>query len=522
MQILSKILSLAVLSCILGSVYAQQATIDTPPGTLRIPVFTTPDGRQRATGDMRLTPIPGVAGGTYEITTLAPIEDHTETNFDPDFNANLATALQSVLESVITNRPAIEDPSVTAPGRPGAILGVITANGNFRGVVGSARVDSTGRGLTPLGYSHRVRIGSNTKTMISQTVLTLIQQGRFTLDTSVATLLPELTDRIPNSRTMLVRHLLRHQHGLFNYVVTGELQSALRLDPGRVYTSMELLELGLAQPPAFAPGEGYSYSNTGYILLGMIIERVTEQPLHVAFQQVLAQPLRLTMTEISTTPMISGQVGHGYGDYCLSPYDPNDPTTVAPTTLPQCECRMVPFGEFCTNGIRDDLTYLDPSVSWAAGAMVSNIPDLARFARARAKGEIFVGGTESALYREMTSVVTYAEVLGVSVSMGLGMVVLAPEEQASNPALRTTWRGHFGQIEGYDSMAFHSNELDITMAFIQTGFRLGVPTDVFTLVLAILPTIEAFTLPTTRSDGPTLTSTEYQIFAETVRGAMGH
>jgi D-alanyl-D-alanine carboxypeptidase len=133
----------------------------------------------------------------------------------------------------------------------------------------------TGR---PVPYDGRVRMGSNTKTVVATVVLQLVERGRLDLDAPVERYLPGLVRGNGNDgRGIHIRHLLQHTSGLPDF--TGDLPFTPENLDARFqrFSSEELLDLALAHPPTFQPGEPgrWAYTNTGYELLGMVIEEVT-------------------------------------------------------------------------------------------------------------------------------------------------------------------------------------------------------------------------------------------------------
>lgn len=144
----------------------------------------------------------------------------------------------------------------------------------------------TGQALTA---GHAFRIASNTKTWTAAGVLRLVEQGKLGLDDSIARHLPDdYVDRLARGgydpRAIRVRHLLNHTAGLREHVSEDWLKRH-GANPDRVWTAREQLDLAMAAgAPLAEPGAEFHYSDTGYILLGAMIERYTGQPLHAALR----------------------------------------------------------------------------------------------------------------------------------------------------------------------------------------------------------------------------------------------
>ncbi|HVQ93694.1 MAG TPA: serine hydrolase domain-containing protein [Mycobacteriales bacterium] len=148
----------------------------------------------------------------------------------------------------------------------------------------------TGRPLTP---ADAFDIASNTKTFGATVVLQLVGQHRLSLTDTLATLLP---GAVPNGSAITLRMLLNHTSGLFDYTEDEQWLAALRTDPDHAWTQAELLARALAHPPNFAPGTQRLYSNTGYLLVGMILERTTGQSARDLFARRIIRPLGLRHT----------------------------------------------------------------------------------------------------------------------------------------------------------------------------------------------------------------------------------
>ncbi|MEV4758150.1 serine hydrolase [Micromonospora sp. NPDC049559] len=248
---------------------------------------------------------------------------------------------------------------VVATGAVGALAEVRDEHGAWRATSGVAELGRTR--AVPAGG--RFRVGSITKTFVATVVLQLVAEGRLGLDDPVETWLPGV---VPNGRRITVRHLLDHTSGLYDVVET------LPMPPGpefldnrwRTWTATELVARALANPPTFEPpGSAYAYSNTGYLLLGQIIEKVTGRSYGDEIERRIIRPLGLTGTSLpGTWPRISGPHPHGYLP-----------------TLRDGETHLI------------DYTEMNPSMMGAAGEMISTTRDLNRFFAALLGGRLLPG-----------------------------------------------------------------------------------------------------------------------------------
>src|SRR3954468_19018805 len=240
-----------------------------------------------------------------------------------DRSAGRETELQHALDRVV------------ATGVPGAVLLVREGRRTIRLTSGHGNL----KPKTPMRRRVRFRVGSITKAFVATAVLQLVGERKLALEDTVERWLPAL---VPNGERITVRELLNHTSGLFAFGGDREFVTQAFQDPLRVWTPQEIVAIATAHPPTFAPGAGWSYSDTNYFVLGLIVEAATGRPLASALRRRILAPLRLRATSLPTEPDIAGPHAHGY---FLRPLE--------------------------------DVTVGSPSVQWAAGALVSNADDLA-------------------------------------------------------------------------------------------------------------------------------------------------
>ena len=298
---------------------------------------------------------------------------------------------------------------VVADGVPGAIVLERQGDQVWHATAG-VRDLRTG---DPIRATDRFRIGSNTKSFISTVILQFEAEHRLRLTDNIEHWLPGL---VPNGAAITIRELLNHTSGIAEYAdVPFVFQNRYKtVQPG------ELVQHAIAQPPLFPPGTGWSYSNTNYILLGMIIAKVDHLPEQYApvweiYRRIIA-PLGLTQTSFPITdPGIAGPHPRGYI------IDPPDEWHLPGTT---------------------DTTTFNPSWAWTAGAIISTADDLARFHRALFTGQLLPPTQQHELLD------TVPEGPGVNASYGLGVL------RAHTPC-GDAW-GHEGDFPGYESTSLTS------------------------------------------------------------------
>lgn len=259
-----------------------------------------------------------------------------------------------------------------------AAVGDLVGRGGFPGAVAHVRegeaVSRFGAGYADkatrelAGPHHRFRIASNTKSFVAAVVLQLAGEGGLSLDDTVEQRLPGVL-RGPGYEPgkITLRMLLNHTSGLHDlldkhffdpYLVHG--------NRGHIYTPAEVIRRSLVDPPLFAPGTKVEYSNTGYLVLGKVIEKVTRNDVREEIQRRFLDPLELKETYFPLwSPFLRGQHLHGY--------DLSKPVK--------------------------DMTVFSPSYDWTAGAMVSTADELATFHRALLAGRLLRPAEQAELKR---------------------------------------------------------------------------------------------------------------------------
>jgi peptidoglycan/LPS O-acetylase OafA/YrhL/CubicO group peptidase (beta-lactamase class C family) len=210
----------------------------------------------------------------------------------------LAAELQQILDSAVKDRTI-----------PGIVLTVRLSDGTtWTGASGIANTTDS----TPMQIDTLVRIGSLSKMFTAVVVLQLVEEGAISLDMPVSTWFsPTL---IPNGTNITVRQLLQHTSGLYDYLEDRKLVSEAYQNPARVWTPEELVRYATQFPASFKPGTpgAWDYSSTNYVILGMMIERVTDHSLEQELRQRIIEPLALTHTYVVPQETVEGPQAHGY------------------------------------------------------------------------------------------------------------------------------------------------------------------------------------------------------------------
>jgi CubicO group peptidase (beta-lactamase class C family) len=293
----------------------------------------------------------------------------------------------------------------TVDGAPGALIEVRDRRGNSVLTSGVADVQSQ----EPVRGDSRFRIGSMTKPFVATVVLQLVGEHRVALDAPVERYLPGVV-RGPggDGRAITVRQLLQHTSGLPDYLTFLNPQDILK-DPLAHHTTRDLVKIALANPPSFpTPGHGWKYSNTNYLLAGMLIEKVTGHSYGGEIRRRIIKPLGLRATSVpGDASAISGPHPRGY-------------------VRPDAEATLM------------DVTAINPSVAGASGEMISSARDLNRFLDALVSGELL----RPAQLKEMKTPSQAASSSGREYGLGL--------ERWALPCGGEYW-GHGGDIFGYET-----------------------------------------------------------------------
>ncbi|MBF9067015.1 serine hydrolase domain-containing protein [Streptacidiphilus fuscans] len=270
-----------------------------------------------------------------------------------DASSASGSPLATVLHTATTQAVADGYPAAIAYARRGGTSAMAAA--------GLADL-ATGRPAQP---NDRFRIASNTKSFVATVLLQLVGEHRLGLDDSVARWLPGVVAGHGNDgRRITVRELLDQTSGIYDPTTDPAFFAPYlqRHDMDYVYTPRRVVAEAAAHPPLFAPGTRWNYSNTNYLLAGLVIEAVTGRSAGQEITDRILRPLGLTHTTLPLTdPRIHGRHLHGY------------------------------------DLAHHDVTVFSPSYDWTAGAMISTLGDLGTFDRALFAGRLLPAAEQRAL-----------------------------------------------------------------------------------------------------------------------------
>lgn len=308
--------------------------------------------------------------------------------------------------------------AAVAAGVPGAVAQARDGKDRWTGTAGERKGND------------RFRVGSITKTFTATVLLQLQAEGRIDLDDPVDTWLPGVVSgHGHDGRKITVRQLLNHTSGIYSYTEDPAFQERVfgpaflqhRYD---TWTARQLVDVAMGHEPEFAPGTSWSYSNTNFVLAGMVIEKVTGRPYAKAVENRVIKPLKLRATSLPGTD--SRMAGPHSGAYSKLSRETTGPTY--------------------------DVTALNPSIAGAAGEMISDSNDLQTFYRALLKGRLL----PAAELKEMTDTV---RVSADSPDLGYGLGLFRQKLSCG----KEVW-GHGGGIHGSDSQALVTRDGEHSLA----------------------------------------------------------
>jgi D-alanyl-D-alanine carboxypeptidase len=320
-------------------------------------------------------------------------------------------------EAISVARPAVQSAIVAAiekdrkrfGGRtplPAALVGVWDGKGrSFVRAFGYADLQKR----APLTVADHFRIGSNTKTFVVGVLLQLVGEKRLSLDDPLSRFSLGVT--IPNANNITVRELCDMRSGLFEAYDTPQF-AQLNWNVPKDFSPRVLVGWAVKQKPYFAPNKGYRYSNTNYLLLGLIIENITHDAVGNQISKRLLEPFGLAHTSFPLTEAMPGPWAHGY-------------------TLDK------------QRNWRDVSNTVPVAFMWSAGAMLSDMGDIRRWIKLYATGK----ASGAATYRDLINCIPF---LG-NTSFGLGITC------------SEGWYGYTGALPGYNTADYYSPQTGTTI-----------------------------------------------------------
>lgn len=306
---------------------------------------------------------------------------------------------------------------------PGGTAGFVLADGTTIGI--SVGVSDRTAG-TPMKPTDRLLLGSVGKTYASAVALQMIAEGKFSLDDTLARFFGKEAwfGRIANAKDITVRHLMTHTSGLVRYEFNPKFTTDLSAQPDKVWSGVDRLSYLFDAAPPFAPGAGWEYSDTNYIVLGMIIEHVAKGSYYDELRKRILVPFELRDTVPADKRVVPGLV-QGYAG-------PNNPFGG--------KDQMITDGKFAVN----------PQFEWTGGGLAVTALDLARWGQLLYEGKVLNAPMTARLLDGVPSR------LGPEAKYGLGVII--------RPSPLGITYGHSGFMPGYQTELVYFPELKASIA----------------------------------------------------------
>ncbi|HDR7849324.1 TPA: beta-lactamase family protein [Bacillus toyonensis] len=345
---------------------------------------------------------------------------------------NVSSSLQTSTQSDRTSvKNAIRD--ALQLGYPGILANISKGGKTWSYAAGIADV----RTKKPMKADFRFRIGSVTKTFIATVLLQLSGENRLNLDDSIEKWLPGVIQGNGyDGNQITIRQILNHTSGIADYMNSKDFDI---MDTKKSYTAEEFVKMGISLPPEFAPGKGWSYSNTGYVLLGILIEKVTGNSYAEEIENRIIEPLDLSNTFLPGNSSVIPGTKHARGYIQL-------------------------------DGASElkDVTYINPGSS--DGDMISTADDLNKFFSYLLSGKLL---KEQQLKEMLTTVPTDRKGTGY----GLGIV------EFKLPNGVSVW-GHRGSVLGFSTFVGGTLGGKHTLAVNLNSFNFSNPDPFKSILLA--------------------------------------
>jgi len=288
---------------------------------------------------------------------------------------------------------------------PGAIVGVwVPGKGEWIAASGVADVETDRK----IEVDDNVRIASNTKPFTATVILQLVDEGKLSLDDKLEKYVPG----IPYGDEITIRQVCNMTSGTYSFTEDEEFDREFTENPLMEIAPQQEVDIALKHDSYFPPGEGWHYSDTNYIILGMIIDKVTGNKAADEIDTRIIEPLKLENTSMPDKPEIPGKHSKGYVDM---------------------------EGEGLV-----DYTSLNPSIAWTGGGMVSSLDDMKIWAKALADGDL----VSKEMHEEQFD---WVDTGSGTMKYGLGVTDIHG------------FIGHHGAIFGFNSVFFYLPEEDATL-----------------------------------------------------------
>lgn len=300
---------------------------------------------------------------------------------------------------------------------------------------------------TAMDSAMRYRIASATKSFVAATTILLAQEGKLNLDDTINEYLPTTLVPAVIGDKVTIRHLLHHTSGIYNFIRDQAMFAEFIANPTKHWEPEELVAKGISltntsQYTTPFTGFPWSYSNTNYIILGLIIEEATGQNLETEIARLVTGPMGLTDTELPTTSAIDRAHVHGYTDYD-------------------------------GDGVLADYTTIDPSFPWSTGGMISSTKDLLKFLDSYVNCDSTIFTTASC-----SEIHNYVDAADTALHPEYGLFRL--QYGSGLARINSEYVGHAGQFAGYNVAMYYDRSYDLGVVVMTNKYTYdeGAPTNI--------------------------------------------
>jgi D-alanyl-D-alanine carboxypeptidase len=331
--------------------------------------------------------------------------------------------------------------SFAATKAPGVVVGIwIPGEGSYVATRGVA--DTTTR--QPMRVDDHFRIGSITKTFTATLLLILADEKKLGLDDPVS----KYAAWVPNGDKITLRMLADMTSGLHSYTEDDAWVKTMLSNLKRVWTPRELVDVGIKSPPDFAPGQGWHYSNTNYVLLGMILEQVSGKKIQDSFAEKMFEPLKLPQTSWPVGATMPKPYAHG-------------------TTVQTLDDKLA------------DATNRNPSWAFTAGELVSTMADLRTWVVSYTTGSLVSPQMQKQRLTWMTMLpMTPERAYGIGIGLDHG------------------WLGHTGELPGYNTSASYlPDKKAVIVVMVNTDIPVGKTNPAPTIMKALAQVVTPGNVP---------------------------
>jgi len=319
-----------------------------------------------------------------------------------------------------------------------SILDSLRINGNYPGLSAAVVYKNNGpvaivsgfadkEKQIPMQASSMLMQGSVGKTYVSAIALQFIKEGRFSLEDKVSKWLGDRPwySRIPNAADITVRMIMNHTSGVMRYEFKEAFTKDLTNQPDKVWTPEELLKYILDEKASFAAGQGWEYSDTNYILLGLILEKISGKKYYDLLRERILSKYKLNETKPSDQRKLNGLI-MGYAG-ANNEFGGKDKV-------------IDEDGKFIIN----------PQFEWTGGGIYSTTNDLAKWAKLLYSGKVLDSSTMKLMLDGVPAK------LGRDTKYGLGVII--------RPTAIGNAVGHSGFFPGYMTEVLYFPEKDLCVA----------------------------------------------------------